>query len=213
MQEKNIPYVKNILLALASHVKVKGIRGIANYLGMPESSLYSWISRNKIGDTTAILRKIPNARIEWIETGKGDMFQEGVTGPLSVKLVLVWDTVPAGWPDEMSIVMGEPVDYIPVSGNGRNMGALLVEGHSMSPEIRDGEYVLYVQEYNIKPGDWIVATDEFQRSMVKEYAIKDGEPWLVSINPEYPSFKVNSHYRIIGRVIDIYSRRKARRRG
>ena len=130
-----------------------------------------------------------------------------------ITLVPVWDTVPAGWPAETDVVREAPIDYVPVVGSGKNMGALLVAGHSMSPEIKEGEYVLYTQDYDLKPGDWIVATDEFNRPMVKEYALKSDERWLVSINPEYPSFKVNSGYRIVGKVVDIYSRRKAKRRG
>ena len=127
-------------------------------------------------------------------------------------LVPVYGSVPAGWPcDQTGVTAEEPIDWIAVEGSTNNIGALLVDGHSMFPDIKDGEYVLYTQDSDLKPGDWIVATDEFRRPMVKEYAVKDGEPWLVSVNPEYPSFKVNHHYQIVGRVIDIYSRRKARR--
>jgi SOS-response transcriptional repressor LexA len=81
----------------------------------------------------------------------------------------------------------------------------------MSPEIRDGMYVLYTRDYDIKPGDVIVATDEYNRAMVKQYALKDGEPWLISINPEYPSFKVNSSYRIVGRVFEKYDKSRVGR--
>lgn len=77
MQDKNHAKVKKILLALSSHVGVKGIRGLAAYLEVPESNLYSWINRNSIGDTGAILKKIPNARIEFLETGEGEMFKDG----------------------------------------------------------------------------------------------------------------------------------------
>lgn len=150
---------------------------------------------------------------EWLEHGTGEiMAPVNMANARPANLVPVYGSVPAGWPaDQVGVTVEEPIDWIAVEGSTNCIGALRVEGHSMSPEIRDGEYVLYTQDSDLKPGDWIVATDEFRRPMVKEYAIKDGEPWLVSVNPEYPSFKVNHHYQIVGRVIDIYSRRKARR--
>jgi SOS-response transcriptional repressor LexA len=128
------------------------------------------------------------------------------------KLVPVFGNVPAGWPDDQPEIVGEePLDWIPIEGSTHGIGALRVEGHSMSPEIRDGMYVLYTRDYDIKPGDVIVATDEYNRAMVKQYALKDGEPWLISINPEYPSFKVNSSYRIVGRVFEKYDKSRVGR--
>jgi SOS-response transcriptional repressor LexA len=130
--------------------------------------------------------------------------------PLNV--VPVYGSVPAGWPDDQPVLAGEEVlDWVPLEGSAHGVGALRVEGHSMSPEIRDGMYVLYVQDFDIRPGDVIVATDEFNRAMVKQYALKDGVPWLVSINPEYPSFKVNQHYRIVGRVFQKVDKSKVGR--
>ena len=125
----------------------------------------------------------------------------------SVKLLPVYASIPAGWPSDCH-VSEEPIGYVPYEGNGHNKGALLVDGHSMSPEIKHGEFVIYIEEYNIKPGDIVVATNEFSKPMVKEYALKNGEPWLVSLNPEYSNHKVNEHYRIIGKVVEVYNRRK-----
>lgn len=82
----------------------------------------------------------------------------------------------------------------------------------MSPDIKDGEYVVYVEEYDFRPGDRLVVTNEFGKSMVKEYAIKDGEPWLISVNPEYANHKVNEGFVLIGRVIEVFSKRKVGRR-
>lgn len=86
MQDKNISKTKKILLALALYVKVKGIRGLAKYLDINESSLYTWINRDSIGDTGAIAKKIPNVRIEWLETGEGEMFVTPITGTSKERL-------------------------------------------------------------------------------------------------------------------------------
>ena len=127
-----------------------------------------------------------------------------------VKLLPVFATVPAGWPVDCHVAE-EPIAYVPFEGNGRNKGALLVSGHSMHPEIKDGEFVVYVEDYDIKPGDRVVVTNEFNKPMVKEYAVKNGEPWLISINPEYSNHKVNEGYTIIGRVIEVFNKRKVGR--
>lgn len=128
------------------------------------------------------------------------------------KLVPVYGTVPAGWPEEpIDVVAEEVLDWIPVEGSINSIGALRVEGHSMAPEIRDGMYVLYIKDYDIKPGDVIVATDEFNRALVKQYVLKEGEPWLVSINQEYPSFKINENYRIVGRVFEKHDKSRVGR--
>lgn len=92
------------------------------------------------------------------------------------------------------------------SKNKHEIGSVRVVGHSMSPEILDGMYVMYTMNCDIRPGDVVVATDGSNRAMVKQYALKDGEPWLDSFNPEYPNFKISGHYRIVGRVYEKVSK-------
>ncbi len=73
MQDNNLPKVKERLIQLSLLVEKKGIRGLAEFLNVPEGTLYGWVARDKIGDTAAIIKKIPNARFEWLETGTGPM--------------------------------------------------------------------------------------------------------------------------------------------
>lgn len=87
MQEKNIPKTKKILLALAKHVGVRGIRGLAGYLEVPESNLYSWIARDRIGDKAVILKKIPNVKFDWLESFDGEMLVAEADLPYSVTQV------------------------------------------------------------------------------------------------------------------------------
>jgi len=65
--------VKKILLTLALRANVKGIQGLAEYLGEPKTRLYGWIKNGKIVDTGSILAKFQDIRIEWLKTGKGPM--------------------------------------------------------------------------------------------------------------------------------------------
>lgn len=130
---------------------------------------------------------------------------------LPAVLVPVYSTVPAGYPEMPVIAEEEPLDWVACPGNGASKGALLVTGHSMTPEINEGEFVIYEIGAVLKPGDFVVATDEFNRAMVKEYAEKEGEPWLLSVNREYPNFKVNHHFKLVGKVVKITNSRIPKR--
>jgi hypothetical protein len=73
MQEKNREKVKNILLTLANHLKVKKIKGLAKFLEQDQNKLYSWIHHGNIADTGCILSKIPYISLEWLKTGREPM--------------------------------------------------------------------------------------------------------------------------------------------
>lgn len=81
MQDNNYPDVKKRLICVANYLKVKGIRGLASELGEKESRLYAWIRNESIVDTGAILTKCPNINIEWLKTGKGEMFGDTTDNP------------------------------------------------------------------------------------------------------------------------------------
>lgn len=211
--------VAHIIISTVKNIKgFRKDKELAEWLGIAPNVLTNWKARG-IADISVFTAK--GFSEEWVRTGEGKI-KKHITGSIAtpvdledtnqkVMLLPVYATVPAGWPID-PYVSEEPIDYVPILGNGRNMGALQVEGHSMSPEIRDGEFVVYVEDYNIRPGDRVVVTNEFNKPMVKEYAMKEGEPWLISVNPEYENHKVNEHYKIIGRVVEIYNKRKIGRR-
>jgi len=75
MQDFSRPDVKKILLTLAEHLNVKGIRGLAEVLGEKESRLYAWIRNKNIAETGAILSKCPSINREWLRTGEGEIFR------------------------------------------------------------------------------------------------------------------------------------------
>ncbi len=114
------------------------------------------------------------------------------------KLIPVIGRVPAGFPENVS---EEVIEYISLPSAPAGAYALVVKGDSMSPGIRDGDYVLFIPNGDYRNGDVIVVNNEFGDSMIKRYRLKDGEVWLFSDNPEYPSFKPNEQYRIIGKVV------------
>lgn len=47
-------------------------------------------------------------------------------------------------------------------------------------------------------------------AMVKRYREKDGKQYLVSENTAYKAVEPNEHYRIVGKVVDMWRRLKHR---
>ena len=194
-----------MLLEIASHVGVKGIRGLAIFLEVPESNLYSWISRDSIGDKSVILKKIPNARIEWLETGEGEIFTQVVGRPVQGKITIheipVLGRISAGFPN---IAAEEIIEYISIPGTPENSFALVVKGASMEPTFRDGDYVLFVENGEYKTNDVLIVLDEWGEAMIKRMKEKEGKRFLTSDNPAYPVVEPNEHYRIIGKVVKVW---------
>ena len=75
MQVKKQTIAKKVLLELAKHLNVKGIHGVAEFLGEDKNKLYAWSKRGKIADTGAILGKCPEIRKDWLETAEGPMLK------------------------------------------------------------------------------------------------------------------------------------------
>lgn len=65
--------MKKILSELAGYLKVKGLRGLAKHLDVPESRIYSWTKKGKIANPGIIIAKHPEINEDWLRTGKGSM--------------------------------------------------------------------------------------------------------------------------------------------
>lgn len=65
--------MKKVLIDLARHFNVKGLRGLAKHLGVPESRIYSWTKKGRIANTGLITSKFPEISEDWLKTGKGAM--------------------------------------------------------------------------------------------------------------------------------------------
>lgn len=150
---------------------------------------------------------------DWLLYGKGKMFFESMkveqlekkVNRVPLRAVPVINTnVPAGFPD-MPLENLEVSDYIylPAERIPENSICVRVRGDSMSPEIKDGDYVLFVPAGigDLKNGDIVIVMNEWNELMIKRFRVKNGEIYLVSDNPEYPTFKPNEAYKIVGKVI------------
>ena len=92
---------------------------------------------------------------------------------LPAVLVPVYSTVPAGYAETPIVVEEEPLDYVACPGNAANKGALLVTGHSMTPEINEGEFVIYERGAGIE-------TQRYRMQLIEGYF---GFYCLNTINP------------------------------
>lgn len=122
---------------------------------------------------------------------------------LSYSTVPVLARLPAGFPDEVN---EEVLEYISVPGIEVNAYAIIVQGDSMNPVIKYGDYVFFTITDIVKNGDVIVVKNEYGESMIKRYQVteKSGEVRLTNDNPEYPSFRPNEDYKIVGKVIKVW---------
>lgn len=205
-----------ILDELCSYLKLKNYQALAEYLGIKVSKVYSWSKYDKIADTGIILVKNPEINGEYLQSGKGELIRSTPTNDENVdsKIIIcppdqdrkiagivqipVLGAVPAGMPATLEEYTNE---YISLPNAPKDCYALKVSGESMEPAFRHDDYVLFVIDREIKNGDVVIANDEFGESMVKRYKEKDGEQFLTSDNPAYPTFKPNGEYRIMGKVI------------
>lgn len=171
--------------------------------GIPYPTLQDYIGGKRIpgGENLQKISMQLHVNLNWLLTGEGEMFQSPpIKEALKMAMIPVIGRVPAGFPD---LVSEEIIEYIKVPEAEANTYALIVKGDSMSPLIKDGDYVTFLSNGEIKNGDIVVVNNEFGETMVKKYYIKDDRIILASINPEYPSFTPNEHWRIIGRVTSI----------
>ena len=109
--------------------------------------------------------------------------------------------VPAGIPEQ---VAEEVEEWIAMPGAQADTYALKVHGDSMLPELRHGDVVFFRIDRDPRPGDLVVVNDEFGDSMLKRLRSRDGEWYLVSDNPAYPTVRPNGEYRIMGVVVDAW---------
>jgi SOS-response transcriptional repressor LexA len=143
--------------------------------------------------------------LEWLDTGKGPKYSVD-DKILKTVNIPVLARCPAGFPDEVSD--DGVIEYLALPDVPPKTYAIIVVGDSMSPAIRDGEYALFVRADEIHDGDVVIAKNEWNECMVKRYRVRDGKALLSSDNPQYPTVEPNEHYKIIGKVIEIVSRRR-----
>ena len=138
----------------------------------------------------------------WLLTGEsGKHVRESVPKAISVIRIPVISKVPDDFPEHVS---EEITEYISLPDIPRGAYSIIVKGESMSPAIRDSDYVIFMPDEDIGTGDIVVVNDEWGESILRRYRKKNMKVFLISDNPEYPALKLNKNYKIIGKVIAVW---------
>ena len=208
MQDKNRANVKFILNSLADHLNVRGVRGLAEYLGESENKLYAWIKRGVIADTGSILGKCPEVNKYWLDHGIGPMTDNGLEKskyttptnnqrpdgafdiPPSTSQVPIISWAQAGQDGyfEDAYPPGAGFGYInrPYDVSDANAYALIISGDSMAPKFEAGDVVIISPAATVMTGDYAVVRLRSGEVAAKRVKEKNSHYVLESINPDYP---------------------------
>ena len=160
---------------------------------------------------------------EWLLTGQGpkrSRYPASVPGaqPPGVVRVPVISYIQAGAPREVVDAYAEgggfaSLGVVPELANrlGPHAFALQVEGESMLPDFRPGDYVVVDPNAVVRPGDAVIAKlDREEAATLKKYRSRgvdaNGVPVfeLVPLNDDYPTVVVDASNpgHLIGRVVE-----------
>ncbi len=169
-------------------------------------------------DLLLSLKRLFNVSTDWLLTGEGPMFikkpywlereEEAQAfakefGAIYVKPVPVLGYVPAGFPSE--IPEDAIIEYIHLPDIPDNCYVFIAKGDSMSPLIKEGDYIVVVNNQEIVSGNIVVYQNEWGEVSVKRFRRKDNKIFLVPENPEYPTIEFDPEkHRIIGKVLKAF---------
>lgn len=177
---------------------------LARRLGIAYPTLNKYERGHRKPDSS-ILQKIVHA-LEcdpgWLLTGEG---YGNESGPPQITRTPVFCKAPEDFPKQVS---EEACDYISLPDVPAEACAFIVNDDSMSPAIYSGDYAIFVHGETITGSDVIVVNDEWGKSILRRYHIKDRKTFLVSENPEYPILSIENNYKIIGKVITVWRKIK-----
>jgi repressor LexA len=181
---------------------------LAKQLGIAYPTLNKYERGHRIPDAALLSRmvKVLGCDPGWLLVGEsGETRRQPVSEAIPVARIPVLKKIPDDFPEHVS---EEIADYISFPDVPEGAYALIVKGESMSPMIRDGDYVIFMPGKNVRNGEMVVVNNEWDESILRRYRKKKGEVLLVSDNPEYPITRLNGQYEIIGKVIVVWRKVK-----
>jgi phage repressor protein C with HTH and peptisase S24 domain len=181
---------------------IKNDSTLAQFLGISPTTLSNWRSRNSI-DYDLVFSKCEYLNLNWLLTGKGEMFESENKPPLVIKaesnegIPLIPINAMAGFATgEAQIMEHECERYIVPMFKEANF-LIPVKGSSMIPKYNSGDIVackaLPLKDIFFQ---WnkVYALDTIQGALVKR--IKKGSDnehiLIVSDNPQYEPFELHS---------------------
>jgi SOS-response transcriptional repressor LexA len=210
---------------IAKAIKVKGLKqkAIAEKTGITPAYLSEILGGKKQPSDRVIylICQAIGVSENWARTGNGEMIEENKFRQFAAKReeegqdklrrllpelrelgrIPVLGHISAGFPN---IAAEEILGYISPPDAPAGGYALIVRGSSMEPYIKDGDYVIFVDNGDYHSGDVLVLLDEWGDATLKRLREKDGEKYLVPDNSTYPTMKPNENYRIVGKVVKVW---------
>lgn len=186
-------------------MKVNGAE-LARRLGLDnEQNITNWKSRGvPASRVTAVAKALCISR-DWLESGTGkprihnfdlnpsdDHSDTNTDGPEfavnqgRVPVIGKAQLGPDGYFDAMDYPVGHGDGYLNISSQDKNAYALRVVGNSMTPRIRNNEFVLIEPNTSYVTGDEVLVKTTKGKAMIKEFIyLRDGQYRLDSVNQGY----------------------------
>lgn len=149
-----------ILKQIKSHYGIKKDTDFAKFIGIPQSTLASWIKRNMF-DYELIISKCNEIDANWLLTGKGEMlrnskmndttnvFMQKTDNVMGVQQIPLYSLEAAAGIVQLFKDQYPTKDFISIPNLPKCDGALYVNGDSMYPLLKSGDIVMYKQIQDI----------------------------------------------------------------
>ncbi|WP_170020569.1 LexA family transcriptional regulator [Campylobacter sp. RM16190] len=175
---------------------------LAERLGVNKFTIDSWIRRDKISNEW--LLKIGQMTEKKSNSDDADLYF--IRKTTSVK-------ASAGGGNELEGVRSyQTGELMPIAKAffkvppGKNLGSMEVEGESMTPMLRSGDWVIF-REDGAFAGDGLYVVNFSDQLMVKILQLTPrGMLKIVSVNPNFQSYEIDlnetqEHFKIVGKVV------------
>ncbi|OPY60059.1 MAG: LexA repressor [Syntrophorhabdaceae bacterium PtaU1.Bin034] len=188
----------------------KGKRQIvlANEIGVSHATIYKLINTNT-RPTTDTLAKIARyfkvSVSEFLEPdARGYPCQESIGR--DVRKIPVIDRLRKDASAEG--VKDEAAEYLWLSDVPEGTRVTVAKEEAMAPLIKKGDYVLFRTDREVKEDDIVVVEDEWMDLIIRRMKKKKGQIFLAGENPEYKPVPVTEKLRIVGKAVEVLSRRR-----
>jgi repressor LexA len=181
---------------------------LAEKLGIAYPTLNKYERGHRTPDAALLNRvaKLLGCNPGWLLSGeRTDIDAQPVSNEVPTASTPVLNRIPDSFPEH---VQEETAEYISLPGIPAGSYSFIVKGESMSPAIRENDYVIFKPVDEVKSGDIVLVNNEWGESILRRYCRKNSKTYLVSDNPEYPSAMHNKSYKIIGKVIAVWRKIK-----
>ena len=175
---------------------------LADHLGITKFALDNWVKRDKISNEW--LLKIGQMTEKKSNSDNADLYF--IRKTTSVK-------ASAGGGNELEGVRSyQTGELMPIAKAffkvppGKNLNSMEVEGESMTPMLRSGDWVIF-REDGAFAGDGLYVVNFSDQLMVKILQLTPrGMLKIVSVNPNFQSYEIDlnetqEHFKIVGKVV------------